>query len=89
MRRITQRKQFRVDLKRQKRRGRDLEGLFDVVEMLAEHGGLPASFRPHPLRSEWKGLWDCHIEPDWLLIYQVTATEVILFRTGTHIDLFG
>jgi len=88
MRRITQRKQFRNDLKRQRRRGKDLEDLFAVVELLAEEGVLPSGFRPHQLRGEWKGLWDCHIEPDWLLIYDVTATEVVLFRTGTHSDLF-
>ena len=88
MRRITQRRQFRDDLKRQKRRGKDLEELFAVVELLAEQGSLPTGFYPHPLRGGWKGLWDCHVEPDWLLIYQVTATEVILFRAGTHSDLF-
>ena len=88
MRRITQRKQFRNDLKRQKRRGKDVEELIAAVEVLAETGALPEGYRPHKLTGEWKGVWECHIEPDWLLIYEVTATEVLLIRTGTHSDLF-
>ncbi len=88
MRLITQRTQFRNDLKRQKRRGKDVEELIAAVELLAETGTLPEGYRPHRLIGEWKGVWECHIEPDWLLIYEVTATEVLLIRTGTHSDLF-
>jgi mRNA interferase YafQ len=88
MRRITQRLQFRNDLKRQKRRGKDVEELIAAVELLAETGNLPDGYRPHRLTGEWKGVWECHIEPDWLLIYDVTPTEVLLIRTGTHADLF-
>jgi mRNA interferase YafQ len=88
MRRITQRTQFRNDLKRQKRRGMDVGELIAAVELLAETGTLPDGYRPHRLTGEWKGVWECHIEPDWLLIYEVTATEVLLIRTGTHSDLF-
>ena len=88
MRHVTQRKRFRDDLKEQKRRGRDLEELIAVVELLSEEGTLPAAYRPHRLTAEWKGLWECHIESDWLLIYEITATEVVLIRTGSHADLF-
>jgi mRNA interferase YafQ len=88
MRRITQRTQFRNDLKRQKRRGKDLEELIAAVELLAETGTLAEGYRPHRLTGEWRGVWECHIEPDWLLIYEVTAAEVLLIRTGTHSDLF-
>src|SRR5438309_6551072 len=88
MRHVTERRRFRDDLKQQKRRGKDLEDLIAVVELLLEDGVLPASYRPHKLTGEWKGLWECHIEPDWLLIYEVTATEVVLIRTGSHVDLF-
>jgi mRNA interferase YafQ len=88
MRQITQRKRFRLELKRQKRRGKDIEELIAAVELLAETGTLPAGYRPHRLSGEWKGIWECHIESDWLLIYEVTATEVVLIRTGTHSDLF-
>jgi mRNA interferase YafQ len=87
MRRIAQRKRFRDDLKRQTRRGKDINDLIAVVEFLAEQGVLPPAYRPHKLSSEWRGVWECHIEPDWLLIYTVTE-EVLLIRTGTHADLF-
>ena len=89
MRQITQRTQFRIDLKRQKRRGKDIEELIAAVELLAENGALPAGYDPHKLSGEWKGVWECHIEPDWLLIYDVTPVEVLLIRTGTHADLFA
>ncbi len=45
--------------------------------------------KPHPLKGEWKNYWDCHIDPDWLLIYRITENEVLLARTGTHADLFS
>jgi mRNA interferase YafQ len=88
VRRIAQRKQFRGDLRRQKRRGKDIEELIAAVELLAEQGALPAQYQPHQLKGEWSGVWECHIEPDWLLIYTVTADEILLIRTGTHDDLF-
>jgi mRNA interferase YafQ len=66
MRRITQRTQFRNGLKRQKRRGKNVEELIAAVELLAENGVLPEEYRAHKLSGEWKGLWECHIEPDWL-----------------------
>jgi mRNA interferase YafQ len=88
MRRITQRRQFRNDIKRQKRRGKDIEELIAAVEVLAETGILPPEYRPHKLSGEWKAVWECHIEPDWLLIYEVSNVEVLLIRTGTHSDLF-
>jgi mRNA interferase YafQ len=89
MRRVTQRRRFRDDLKRQKRRGKDIGDLIAAVELLAEHGTLPTAYRPHKLSGAWSGVWECHIEPDWLLIYVVTDEEVLLIRTGTHADLFG
>ena len=88
MRRIVQRRQFRNDLKRQKLRGKDIEELIAAVELLAETGTLPPEYRPHRLTGEWSSVLECHIEPDWLLIYSVSSTEVFLFRTGTHSDLF-
>jgi mRNA interferase YafQ len=88
MRRITQRRRFREDLKRQKRRGKDIEDIIAAVELLAETGMLPEAYRPHKLSGEWKGVWECHIDPDWLLIYDVTPAEVLLIRTETHSDLF-
>jgi mRNA interferase YafQ len=88
VRRVAQRKQFRNDVRRQKRRGKDIEELVAAVELLAEEGSLPAAYRPHKLSGEWRGVWECHIEPDWLLIYAVSDEEVLLIRTGTHADLF-
>ena len=89
MRRIIQRTQFPRDLKRQKRRGKDIEDLIAAVELLAQDGTLPPGYHPHKLSGEWKGVWECHIEPDWLLVYEVTANEVVLIRTGSHANLFG
>jgi mRNA interferase YafQ len=88
MRRVLQRAQFRADLKRQKRRGKDIEELLTAVELLAEQGSLPAAYAPHRLSGEWNREWECHIELDWLLIYTITDEEVLLIRSGTHDDLF-
>lgn len=88
MRDVTETSRFRKDIRRQKKRGCALERFADVVELLAADGELPKKFKPHQLRGEWSDIWDCHIAPDWLLLYEVTDTEVILFRTGTHADLF-
>jgi mRNA interferase YafQ len=88
MRRIIQRRRFRDDLKRLKRRGRDIEELFAAVDLLLEFGRLPPNYQSHPLTCEWKSALECHIESDWLLIYAVTPEEVLLIRTGTHADLF-
>jgi mRNA interferase YafQ len=89
MRRIRQQQRFLNDFKRQKRRGKEIADLLAVVELLAQDGDLPAAYRAHKLSGEWKGLWECHIESDWLLIYEVTPNEVLLIRTGTHQDLFA
>jgi mRNA interferase YafQ len=87
MRRIRQQAQFRTDLRRLRRRGKDIEELIAAVELLAEAGALPEGYSPHGLSGEWKGVLECHIDPDWLLIYEVTPE--LLIRTGTHSDLFG
>ena len=79
---------YKRDLKRIARRSYDLALLGNVLNALRE-GHLPAARRDHPLKGEWKGWRECHIEPDWLLIYKATETDVLLARTGTHADLFG
>jgi mRNA interferase YafQ len=81
-------RQFKKDRERQVRRGYHMGKLLAVVEMLCNQEELPAEFKDHPLKGNWKGHRDCHIEPDWLLIYKVTKTELILVRTGAHSDLF-
>lgn len=70
------------------RRGKNLSKLYDVVEMLAMGEELNERYRPHPLVGNWRPFWDCHIEPDWLLIYRVQDDFVELYRTGSHADLF-
>ena len=81
---------FRKDLKLAKRRGLPLKDFYDVVTMLAEDQPLPANLRNHLLSGDYKGYWECHINPDWLLLYEKdTEIRIIsLYRTGTHSDLF-
>jgi mRNA interferase YafQ len=80
---------FKKDLKRVERRGYERALLETVVDALRRGEELPTARRDHPLKGEWKDWRECHIEPDWLLIYKATDTEVLLARTGTHADLFG
>ena len=79
---------FCRDLKRAVKRGWDIKTLQDVVVLLQGKESLPVVLRSHGLGGEWKGFWECHVAPDWLLIYNVTDLEVVLARTGTHADLF-
>ena len=79
---------FRKDLKRVTRRGYGLDDLDAIVTAIRLGQQLAASTRAHPLKGEWRGYWECHVAPDWLLIYKVTDEEVLLARTGTHADLF-
>jgi mRNA interferase YafQ len=60
------------------------------MELLAESGTLPPKFKPHKLSGNYNNCWECHIKPDWLLIWQQNDTELILLfmNTGTHSDLF-
>lgn len=76
------------DLRRLVKRGKDLSKLYAVVEHLTKGQPLAPKHKPHPLRGEWRPKWDCHIEPDWILIYEITADAVKLARTGSHSDLF-
>jgi mRNA interferase YafQ len=80
---------FERDLRRIDKQGKDLDKLETVVNILQAREQLPARCRPHPLRGIWAGHWDCHVEPDWLLLYKVTDDVLILVRTGSHADLFG
>jgi len=82
--------QFKKDVKLADRRGKDLEKLKAVLDLLIAGDELAAQYRDHPLRGNFAGSRDCHIEPDWLLIYTLTenGNHVRLERTGTHSDLF-
>ncbi len=79
---------FERDLRRVRRQGRDLDKLEGVVNLLQDEQPLPARCRAHPLRGNWTGHWDCHVQPDWLLLYKLTETELTLVRTGSHAELF-
>jgi mRNA interferase YafQ len=80
---------FERDVRRALKRGKDLDKLDAVVSTLQAGRPLAARCRAHPLRGSWAGHWDCHVEPDWVLLYKVTAEALVLVRTGTHADLFG
>lgn len=81
---------FKQDLKTVKKRGYDIQLLTAVLEMLANGETLPEKYRDHNLQGNYKGCRECHITPDWLLIYELSETQLILYltRTGTHSDLF-
>lgn len=79
---------FKRDLKRVKKRGKDLGKLEKLLSLLVEQSPLPDRYRDHPLKGQWKGSRDVHVEPDWLLIYRVEGPDLMLLRTGTHADLF-
>ncbi len=80
--------QFQRDVKRLRRRGKDLETLKILIELLLVGEPLPLPYKDHPLKHGWTGYRDAHIEPDWVLIYLVTPRTVHLERTGTHAELF-
>lgn len=81
-------KAFQKDFKRSQRRGKDLEKLHHVQKLLTMEEALPAQYRDHPLKGVWAGHRECHIEPDWLLIYRIHDLDIIFTRIGTHSDLF-
>lgn len=90
MRTFSRTSQFKKDVKLADKRGKNLEKLKAVLDLLIAGDELPAPYKDHPLRGNFAGSRDCHIEPDWLLIYTLTEndTHLRLERTGTHSDLF-
>jgi mRNA interferase YafQ len=70
------------------KRGKDLAKLDYVMNTLSQHGTLPPKHRIHKLVGNHAGRWECHIEPNWLLIYTLDETTLTLLDTGTHSDLF-
>jgi len=81
---------FKKDYKRIKKRGYDTKLLEKVIGLLADKKELPPEYRDHALSGDCKGCRECHILPDWLLVYEVVEDELLLYliRTGTHSDLF-
>ena len=87
---IVQTGRFKRDLKVARKRGYDLSLLGIVVDTLAAGESLPQKYKDHPLSGDYDGCRECHITPDWLLIYEIDGSDLILYltRTGTHSDLF-
>ena len=82
--------QFRKDLKRINKQGKDLSLLKDVLQTLREEQALEEKYHDHALTGNYIGFRECHIQPDWLLVYAINKEELILTasRTGSHSDLF-
>ncbi len=82
--------QFKKDLKLAKKQGKDIDKLFAVIEKLANGEVLEDKFRDHDLTGNYKGCRECHVEPDWLLIYEIDngVLVLMLYRVGSHSDLF-
>ena len=83
--------QFEKDLERCKKRGYPMDKFREVLQLLERDGALPSQYRPHMLHGDRKGQWECHIQPDWLLIWNQydDVLELLMLNTGTHSDLFG
>ena len=82
-------KSFKKDTKRLKKRNYDISKLRYVVNELLDGKTLSEKYKNHSLSGNWKGYMECHIEPDWLLVYKIVDATCIFTRTGTHADLFG
>ncbi|MEN9596139.1 MAG: hypothetical protein RL236_573 [Pseudomonadota bacterium] len=86
---IVQTSQFKQDLKRVKHSGRyEIDDLLEIVDLLAQNQPLLEKHKDHNLTGNWRGHKECHIKPDWLLVYQLTPDKVVLTRTGSHSELF-
>ncbi len=82
--------QFKKDLKLAKKQNKNLDKLFEVVNIIADGGTLDARYRDHDLSGNYKGTRECHVEPDWILVYEIRDEVLVLmlYRLGTHSELF-
>jgi mRNA interferase YafQ len=81
--------QFKRDARLAEKRGRQISKLKIIMTKLAEEEALDPKYKDHKLGGDYKNHRECHVEPDWLLIYRLTPTEIHFVRTGTHSDLFN
>ncbi|MSP42673.1 MAG: type II toxin-antitoxin system YafQ family toxin [Alphaproteobacteria bacterium] len=88
MREIERTRQFKRDLKLARKRRKKLDRLQVIIELLANDMPLSARHRPHRLIGDMDGYWECHVEPDYLLVYEYLPDTLMLVRLGTHSDLF-
>ena len=81
---------FKKDLKRCVKRGLDIGKIIEAVKLLEANGQLPSKYKPHKLVGDRQGQWECHIQPDWLMVWEQNDMELTLLflQTGTHADLF-
>jgi len=80
--------QFKKDLKKQEKRGKKLQKFIEAFNLLVQEKKLPEKYKNHKLSGNYKDRWECHIEPDCLLIYVLKADTIIFERIGSHSDLF-
>jgi len=80
--------QFDREVEIARKRGKNMSKLGDMIKKLSNEESLGPKHRNHKLKGNFKGRWECHVEPDWLLVYCKTKTEIIFERTGSHSDLF-
>lgn len=88
MREIERTNQFHKDYKLALKRGRKLSRMPEAIVLLANDEALPARFRVHKLVGDMAGYWECHLEPDYLMVYEYAEDALVLVRLGTHADLF-
>ena len=88
MRALKRTGQFKKDVKRMQKRGKKFETFKEILAALLAEKELASQYRDHYLVGQYKGSRECHVEPDWLLIYELADDELILIRTGSHSDLF-
>ena len=83
-------RQFKKELKLAKKQGKNINKLFKIVDILAEKKVLDIKYKDHALISNYKGFRECHIEPDWLLVYEIMNDVLVLmlYRLGSHSELF-
>lgn len=88
MLKIVRQNKFLKDVQLAQKRGKQLKNLRTILELLVKRESLPARFRAHKLKGDYSQYWECHVEPDYLMIYYVEGDELHLVRLGTHSDLF-
>ena len=81
---------FKKDIKRAKKQNKELDKLFEVIEIIANGEKLEKKYKDHALKGKYEGSRECHVEPDWLLIYEICddVLMLMLYRVGSHSDLF-
>ena len=83
-------RRFEKDVALCKRRNLDIKKLYEAMILLEQKGCLPAKYKPHKLNGKYIGLWECHLQPDWLLVWKQDDEQLIMLftNTGSHSDLF-